>query len=1711
MGVSGFILKEEVLNGGLKMVGEKKLVLGVIIALMFVIATYAVYAAVTGITVVSPNGGENWSGTKSITWTATCSTPASDYVDILWQISGGAWTTITSAQLCNASTYSWDTTSVSGGTNYQIKVKDTNAATNDVSDAGFTIDNTAPTVKLRNTSFNTTSTTPSITFNFTDTYGTSASCALYFDGTSVATNASVIKDTDTVLTASSAQSDGTHTAYVNCTDLAGNIGKSSTTISVGVDNTAPTVTISSPAVGSWTNDNTPAITFKFTDTASNSASCTIDINGTAYGINTGVVNNTNTNVDVNASLAEAAGYSLKVNCTDNVGGNLGSSSAQSLNIDTAAPSAVNLRSPAADNYANDNTPNLVFNFSDATSTTANCTIYMNDTIYGNNASTVNWTDTTITATTVPDALNYAWWVNCTDQAGNVKKSSVRTISIDATAPVVTISSPAANAWTNLTPNIVFWYTDSVNASLRCDVDINGTNYGSNISVVSNTNTTIVVNVSLAEVTGYSLKVNCTDSFQIGSSSARTINVDATAPTVIASSPATNNWTTDTTPDFVFTATDALSTSLSCVLNINGASYGTNSSVVSGTATTITASVLAEGTGYSWNVTCTDLAGKAAGSAARTINVDATAPTVSLSSPATNNWTTDTTPDFVFTATDNINSTLSCVLDIGGTSYGTNATVVNNTATTITAAPALDEATGYSWKINCSDQLHTTAATARTINIDNTAPTVSLSSPATNNWTTDTTPDFVFTVTDALSTSFNCVLDINGTNYGTNTSVLNNTATTITANTALAENTGYSWNVNCTDLAGKAAQGTARTINVDATAPTVSLSSPATNNWTNDPTPDFVFIVTDNVNGTTTCTLYINSTMYGTNATVVNNTATTITANASISQNTAYSWWINCSDQLQTTAATARTINIDTTAPANPSLALTDATTGNVSYSNSATVSVSISGASDNLGTVYYLLNETDSTQPAADDARWTATAPTTYAFNATTGDRIVYLWVRDNAGNINTTNVTDTINIDTTAPGDPTIALTDASDGSATYTDSTTINISITGEDADVNAWLVSESASSQPAETNSSWVATEPVQFTISSGDGLKTVYVWVKDKAGNINAVATSDTITLDTLQPDSIITYPTNASYKNSVTYIGGTASDGGAGVNYVDVRIYNGSMYWNSSSGAWGSTEAWLRASGTTTWNLTTINATWRNNTMHYIASRATDAKDTVETSYDTVNFTFDAVAPTVAVTYPNAASLYFRNQTSISITWTATDTTGLATNPIVIDYYDGSAWVSISGGTTNDGTDSWTVPNLNIATAKIRINATDLTGNIGTDESDNAFTIDSTLPATPAITTPSDQTINATTITIYLATNSSDTNFKNYSVAQSTNGLCTGWAETSSINATGFTFTLTQDANNTLCVRAVDYAGWNSTQATTWVQEDSTAPAAITNLAATDRPNDNGRTINLSWSAPSDGSGSGVASYNIYVSDSAAITDVTGMTAVNSSVTGTTFNVTTYGAGKHQLLDGESYYIAVTPVDNAANENKTVTDAGPTSPYTDLTVTMDEGWNLVSTPFIPTSTAIATVLSSVLNNMSIVWYYDASSSSWQFYDGAEGATDTLSTFEDGKGYWISMSDDGVSLTFTGKFESTGGTTPKNYSIIAGWNLIGARVYDDTIVRTDYLSIYNSGGVDVEPAARLWSFDIDNNPAYTDVNTSQTITRGFGYWLRSPATGTYEASY
>lgn len=110
--------------------------------------------------------------------------------------------------------------------------------------------------------------------------------------------------------------------------------------------------------------------------------------------------------------------------------------------------------------------------------------------------------------------------------------------------------------------------------------------------------------------------------------------------------------------------------------------------------------------------------------------------------------------------------------------------------------------------------------------------------------------------------------------------------------------------------------------------------------------------------------------------------------------------------------------------------------------------------------------------------------------------------------------------LDTTAPSGVTLTINDG----ALYATSSTVSLDIgvsggTTTGYQMKIWGISGAAE----EENASWetfAATKSVSLT--SGDGLKTVYVKVRDDVGN-ESTAASDTITLNTAVPVVTVTGP------------------------------------------------------------------------------------------------------------------------------------------------------------------------------------------------------------------------------------------------------------------------------------------------------------------------------------------------------------------------------------------------------------------------------------------------------------------------------------------------------------------------------------------------------------------------------------------------------------
>jgi len=263
----------------------------------------------------------------------------------------------------------------------------------------------------------------------------------------------------------------------------------------------------------------------------------------------------------------------------------------------------------------------------------------------------------------------------------------------------------------------------------------------------------------------------------------------------------------------------------------------------------------------------------------------------------------------------------------------------------------------------------------------------------------------------------------------------------------------------------------------------------------------------------------------------------------------------------------------------------------------------------------------------------------------------------------------------------------------------------------------------------------------------------------------------------------------------------------------------------------------------------------------------------------------------------------------------------------------------------------------------------------------------------------------------------------------------------------------------------------------WFLFDNVDPKTPTGLSAEARPG----SVVLTWTAATDdegGAGTGVVGYNVYwwnasEDDWVRIND--------EMVTETEFTHFTREVG-------QEYKYTVRAIDAAGNEGAMSDEVKvTTSENLGFTLSLVEGWNLVSLPLIPQTTNITEILEPILDKVDSVWYYDAQAGEWLTYD-PDGPSD-LFTMEDGKGYWIKMKGDAEVVVVGSEFLPPPASWPE-YTVVEGWNLIGFKSMD-AMTADEYLSsiedkwaklytveqgrlIRVPGGQDMEPGRGYWIY-------------------------------------
>jgi hypothetical protein len=189
------------------------------------------------------------------------------------------------------------------------------------------------------------------------------------------------------------------------------------------------------------------------------------------------------------------------------------------------------------------------------------------------------------------------------------------------------------------------------------------------------------------------------------------------------------------------------------------------------------------------------------------------------------------------------------------------------------------------------------------------------------------------------------------------------------------------------------------------------------------------------------------------------------------------------------------------------------------YTTSSSVGLNLS-ATDNKGVVAYLATESNA-PPSTTSSGWTSVTSTkTYsadnvAFTLSSGygTKLVFVWYKDGKGNQSGYGASIKYKDSTLDEQSPTGSLT--IDNATSSTTSTSVTLNMTAKDnVGVVAYMTSES-SVPPSPSSSDWVSitsatsySTNVSFTLSTGYGVKFVYVWLKDAEGNIAGYGASIT---------------------------------------------------------------------------------------------------------------------------------------------------------------------------------------------------------------------------------------------------------------------------------------------------------------------------------------------------------------------------------------------------------------------------------------------------------------------------------------------------------------------------------------------------------------------------------------------------------------------------
>lgn len=745
-------------------------------------------SAPSSLDITSHSGGDQVSGTVNLTASAT----DTNDVTYTFEIDG---TSVGSNKMGDVS---WNTTNFSDGTVTLEVIAEDDAGNSTSTSINLTVDNGDPTASITDPNDGETA-SGDVAVNATSSDATTSvtSFTLSIDGTQVtSTSGSDINytwDSD-----NGSWSDGPHTLTVEATDELGNTASES--ISVTLDNTAPTASFSSPGSGDIVG-GTIDVTADASDGGSGLSTLTLEDNNGQIGS----VSSAPNTFSWDTTRVDDGSRTLTLTATDNEGNT--TTETLMVTVDNTVPANVQFNTPAdgsvvsgtavtVEIQGNDNQTSV-----DALELRDSSGIPI-DSDNMNNPATFSWDSTSVSdGQQSLTAVAY-------DEAGNTTSTSI-SVTVDNTAPGLTISNPSNNADVTDTVSISASASEPTSSVASMEIKIDGTT----VNTASSSNSIGYSWDSTTEPDGmHTVTVSATDTAGNTASETRTVYVDNSAPYNVTFDNLTSNQAVNGTVGVDVSAADDESGIQSISLSDNDGQVGS----VASSPDTISwdTTGLSDGS-KTLTLTAEDNVGNTT-TATLNVVVDNTAPTVNITNPGDGNTLSGST-SIDANASDSQTSVTDININLDGSPFDSSmASSISSSWDTTTGSDGQKTI-----EVTATDEAGNVGSSTITVSVDNNGPTITFNTLSAGTTVSGSSQTVDPTASDAGSSVASMTLFIDR-NQETNVS---GSSISATWDTTLSPDGKVRVDVEATDDSGNTSTESIY-VTVDNNSVSVTAGSPA---------------------------------------------------------------------------------------------------------------------------------------------------------------------------------------------------------------------------------------------------------------------------------------------------------------------------------------------------------------------------------------------------------------------------------------------------------------------------------------------------------------------------------------------------------------------------------------------------------------------------------------------------------------------------------------------------------------------------------------------------------------------------------------------------------------------------------------------------------------------------------------------------------------------